>query len=317
MYKPHKLALLLPPMAADQREELKQDIAANGLVDSITLFEGKILDGVHRDAICREAGVLPRYEEYTGDSPVAFVAAKNIHRRHLTPSQRNAIGAELIPLFQAEAKARMEQGARNQASARVREPRKAAKDAADVVGGSERGVEDARYVQREDPQAFEAQKAGKISGKEATRRARDKKEKKDTRAGRKGNWNGKTNASRERELHARKRSKQKQPDKYLELLRLNMDISKMTRILEGWHVHEFNLDEESMWLMADIHDDLISLGEWHDRTLSSVQAWLLDVDVREKIAKLRDTRGRTEEEAETALRLADRLERKLEARLTQ
>ena len=314
MYEPHAYALLLPPMAKDQCEELKKDIRDNGLLDPITLYEDKILDGVHRDAICIELGVQPIYEQFTGDSPVAFVAAKNLHRRHLTPSQRNAVGAELVPLFEAEAKQRMADGGRkggqNKGSAGMRKPsRSAAADAAKIAGGSERGVEDARRVQKNDPKLFKQVKAGKVTLNDATRRVRGKTA---------PNWNGKTNAARERELFDRKRkNKGKQPDKYLELLRLNMDISKMTRILEGWHVHEFNLDEESMWLMADIHDDLITLGEWHDRTLSAVGRWLLDKDVRDKIAKLRDTRGRTAEEAETALRLAERLERKLEARLSQ
>jgi hypothetical protein len=86
-------------------------------------------------------------------------------------------------------------------------------------------------------------------------------------------------------------------------------------MLEHAKIEDYNLDEATLALVADVHDDLVTLGEWHDRTLSAVQAWLIDADVRDKISRLRNTQGRTSAETETALRLADRLERKLEARL--
>ena len=47
--------------------------------------------------------------------------------------------------------------------------------------------------------------------------------------------------------------------------------------------------------------------------MMQTQAWLGDVKVRRKIEALRNTTGRTPEETENFHRLAEKLERKLEA----
>jgi hypothetical protein len=100
------------------------------------------------------------------------------------------------------------------------------------------------------------------------------------------------------------------------LNRLAMDMNRLCRVLEDYQPEDYTADEDSVWHIAAIYEDLISLGEWVSRSLSATQGWLGDADVRKKIALLRDAHGRTPEEAETAQRLADLLERKLGARLT-
>jgi hypothetical protein len=67
------------------------DIAANGLREAITLFEGQILDGGNRYAACLAAGIEPAFREFEGDSITQFVLSVNLHRRHLTPGQHAAI----------------------------------------------------------------------------------------------------------------------------------------------------------------------------------------------------------------------------------
>jgi hypothetical protein len=121
-----------------------------------------------------------------------------------------------------------------------------------------------------------------------------------------GSWTGKTTTKRTRELEAMRNGD------YVKLVDWQLRFSKMCALLEAVDLAGYGLDTVNMWKVADIYDDLITLGEWYDRTLSAVQGWLNDVSVREKIAKLRDTTGRTPEEAETALKLATRLERKLD-----
>lgn len=78
---------------------------------------------------------------------------------------------------------------------------------------------------------------------------------------------------------------------------------------------DFGTSESDLRRMSDICDDLVSLGEWHERQLSAVTGYLTDRGITEKIRKLRDATGRTPEEAETARRLADRLDKKLRNRL--
>lgn len=103
-----------------------------------------------------------------------------------------------------------------------------------------------------------------------------------------------------------------------ELAQLQVEIAQLCAVLQDFDVEAYPInDNVAMWSATDIYDDLILLGEWLDRTLSSIQGRLSDQDVRNKIAKLREVDGRTPEEIETALKLADRLERKLENRLTR
>jgi ParB-like chromosome segregation protein Spo0J len=88
-YEIHPLAEALPAMSESEYRELLADVRTRGhLLDAITLYEGKVLDGRHRLRACEEAGIEPKFEEYTGSDPVGYVLAKNIQRRHLTPSQK-------------------------------------------------------------------------------------------------------------------------------------------------------------------------------------------------------------------------------------
>ncbi len=94
----HELANVFPMLSAAELEALARDIAENGQRHAITLYQGKILDGRNRYAACELAGVEPRYTEYTGDNPLAFVVSENISRRHLDESQRAMCAARLATL---------------------------------------------------------------------------------------------------------------------------------------------------------------------------------------------------------------------------
>jgi N6-adenosine-specific RNA methylase IME4 len=104
----HKLAELFPLIEGEEFEELKKDIAENGLLDPIILHpDGSIVDGRNRYRACLAVGVTPRYETWSGTgSLLAFVISKNIRRRQLTASQRAALAVEILPVWEAEAKER-------------------------------------------------------------------------------------------------------------------------------------------------------------------------------------------------------------------
>jgi hypothetical protein len=104
----HPLADKFPLMESDELRKLANDIVVNGLMEKITLFEGKILDGRNRYRACQLAAtvkdkkfkfVRTDFRELRCDvNPVAFVISANIHRRHLTAEQKRDLLATLIKL---------------------------------------------------------------------------------------------------------------------------------------------------------------------------------------------------------------------------
>jgi hypothetical protein len=82
-------------MTGTDFDELVADVKENGLRDPIITYRETILDGRNRLRACEAADVEPRFKEWTGDDPVAFVISCNLHRRHLNAVQRAAIAAKL------------------------------------------------------------------------------------------------------------------------------------------------------------------------------------------------------------------------------
>lgn len=100
----HPLAEVFPLMSALEFERLSCDIEQNGLLEPIWIYQDKIIDGRNRFRACEMIGVEPRYREYEG-SPgnlIAFVVSLNLHRRHLSESQRALIAAKLATMRQGE-----------------------------------------------------------------------------------------------------------------------------------------------------------------------------------------------------------------------
>lgn len=151
-YPSHPLADIFPMIAEADLKVLAADIAANGQVEPILLLEGKVLDGRNRQAACGLAGADPVYAEFTGADPLSFVLSKNLHRRHLSESQR-AIAAAMIVDW--------ERGV-NQAT--VGSANLPTRRAAEKLSVSERAVTAARRVREHGaPELIDAIRAGKVS----------------------------------------------------------------------------------------------------------------------------------------------------------
>ncbi len=81
---PHPLAQRYRPFTEDEYAALVGDIAAYGVRVPVVLFEGMILDGVHRARAAAQLGVhCPTVELAAGVDPEAFVHSMNARRRHL------------------------------------------------------------------------------------------------------------------------------------------------------------------------------------------------------------------------------------------
>jgi ParB-like chromosome segregation protein Spo0J len=83
----HELANIFPMTGSEAYAQLRDDIKKYGLLEPITVWDNKILDGRNRAKACMELGIEPVYVEYTGNDPVGFILSKHIHRRQMTQSQ--------------------------------------------------------------------------------------------------------------------------------------------------------------------------------------------------------------------------------------
>ena len=174
MLEIHPLADMVPAMTEEEYQALRADIQQHGLLEPITTYEGKILDGRHRYRACQEIGIEARTVAYEGDSPARYVASLNIHRRHLSISQRAALGVDLLPYYEAEAKARQSEGqerGRDHRGAnfvpvqsnRNEEEHRARDDAARDVGVSGTTIYRAAAVKETDPDLFDRVREGEVS----------------------------------------------------------------------------------------------------------------------------------------------------------
>lgn len=170
----HPAAKMFPLMAQDELQRLADDIKINGQKNAIILLDDQILDGRNRALACHLAGVSPDFARLakTVSSPAAWVLSQNLHRRHLTATQRAFVAVEAEKLFAVEAKQRQSEGAKVQA--KLPEPvGQARAQAAKACDVSPRYVQDAKAVTEVSPKIAAQAKAGKISmasAKKATKK---------------------------------------------------------------------------------------------------------------------------------------------------
>ena len=175
-YRIHPLALAFPPASEEDLAALAHDISANGLLHSIVLYEGMILDGRSRAIACSRTGVPLRTEPLRiGASPIDYVVAANLRRRQLTPAQRAIVAANLMPHYQAQAAARKRvlagtranpDGSTPQVPERIREagqPGEACEKAAQATGTNPRYVIGVVKLKSQAPDLFRAVASGTMT----------------------------------------------------------------------------------------------------------------------------------------------------------
>jgi hypothetical protein len=107
----HPVAEIFPMMEGQALDELAADIKANGLREEIWTHEDQIIDGRNRYRACEMVDVAPRFREWDGrGSLIDFIMSLNLHRRHLTPSQRAMVAARARGIYDEEAKKRQRAG---------------------------------------------------------------------------------------------------------------------------------------------------------------------------------------------------------------
>ena len=87
----HPLSAAFPAMSPLELGDLTNDIRANGQRHPIVMLDDMVLDGWHRARACATLSREPLTVALAaGIEPVAYVQSVNLHRRHMTGSQRAA-----------------------------------------------------------------------------------------------------------------------------------------------------------------------------------------------------------------------------------
>jgi ParB-like chromosome segregation protein Spo0J len=98
-YEVHPAAEIFPMMDDQSYAELREDIRKNGQQKWLVLWQGKLIDGRNRLKACLELGIEPQDSEIPDEAdPFDYVLSANLHRRHLTDSQRALVAAKLAKL---------------------------------------------------------------------------------------------------------------------------------------------------------------------------------------------------------------------------
>jgi N6-adenosine-specific RNA methylase IME4/ParB-like chromosome segregation protein Spo0J len=148
----HPLADIFPLIDGQPFSDLVADVIKHGVREPVWLYEGQILDGRNRWRAAEVAGVECPLRDYEGDEPASFVVSLNLHRRHLSESQRQLVGAKLATLQQGRPEETGKRAGLTQA------------EAAALLNVSERGIRNARTVVDDGaPELVAAVEAGAVS----------------------------------------------------------------------------------------------------------------------------------------------------------
>lgn len=146
----HEYANLFPMLSGDTLAMLSADIAEHGIREPVMLYQGKVLDGRNRCVAANDIGIDVPTRDFVGDdaAALAFVISTNLHRRHLTESQRASIAARLANMRHGQ---RADYLADRDANLHLYEPSApppvTSAAAAAMLNVSERSVATARKVQ--------------------------------------------------------------------------------------------------------------------------------------------------------------------------
>lgn len=190
----HEVANLFPLMSAEEFSALKQDIAENGLREAVWLHpDGRIVDGRNRYRACTELGITPTYRTWEGKgSLVHFVVSLNLHRRHLSSSQRAVVGLDILPMLEEEMKKKQIEGAKKGAAITNKTERldqridqgeiekrapQAAAQAATITQTNRQYISDAKALQADAPELLSEVRAGTLNIPQAKQLARMPEEK--------------------------------------------------------------------------------------------------------------------------------------------
>ncbi len=180
----HPITNIFPMMGEEEFNDLVEDIRKHGLREPIWTRKGRIIDGRNRYLACTKAGVEPQFREWNGEgSLIEFVVSLNLHRRHLSQSQKAMVSENMLPFLEEEAKERKIEagklygrGGHSKEELKVRQKiaypidkdaNKSTAHAAKMTGTNRQYVSDAKKIKQKSPEIAEKVVEGKLSIPEA------------------------------------------------------------------------------------------------------------------------------------------------------
>lgn len=100
---------LIPPLSNEERGMLEDSIVKNGCDLPLIVWDGVIVDGHNRYAICHEHSIpfaVSEKEFESRDDALLWIITNQLGRRNLTTFQRGELAIKFEPLVKAQAKER-------------------------------------------------------------------------------------------------------------------------------------------------------------------------------------------------------------------
>ena len=202
-YPVHQVASLFPMIDDDALNALAEDIKKNGqrepiivaYLDEAMIDEPVVIDGRNRHAACKLAGIEPEFKfvmslndrELSPQVIADWIISHNLHRRHLTTSQKAMVGQGYLAYLKEEAKKRQDAGRVNSHASRRGElagtslsqptsddySTRSVAQAAKIAGVGIGSIKSADYVATRDPELAQQVRDNKVTVSAAAKRIRE------------------------------------------------------------------------------------------------------------------------------------------------
>ena len=98
---------LIPPLSADEKQQLESNIAADGCRDPLVMWNGTLIDGHNRYEICTRLDLpfqVVCHDFNSRDDATEWIINNQFGRRNLSDYQRGVLALRMKPIIEARAK---------------------------------------------------------------------------------------------------------------------------------------------------------------------------------------------------------------------
>lgn len=172
LYIDPEFQALIPALTPEERQQLEDNLRAEGCRDPLVLWQGTLIDGHNRYAICTQHGIAYQTVEYPfpdRDAVKVWIIRNQFGRRNLSAYQRGVLALQLKDTLTAQARERQTAHLRQGEDAPVvqnfaqREGR-TVEQLGDIAGISRGTIQKIEYIERTAPAEVKAQlQSGDVS----------------------------------------------------------------------------------------------------------------------------------------------------------